>query len=163
MNDDERALCTATARWLQACGACVGALGLGAAAGAALALWWPGPAALSLASALGCAGALLLAVPERVLALRLRFDAGLFADLAEAWVSTAASPAATLASLDRALGALGLRRTAPRPSAPRGLASRVGGARRLSLQHAAVVLAQAALLAVALADHWATHRAASGW
>lgn len=76
---------------------------------------------------------------ERVLALRLHFDAGLFTDLAEGRTR--------LASLDAALAALGLRRPA---GVPRALPLRVAGARRLAMQHLAVALLQAAALATAL-------------
>ncbi len=133
MTATERALCATTARWLAASSGAVGALGLGAALAAVLLL-----AARVPLPALA-ATALLLALAERTLALRTRFDAGLFADLAR--------PAATLHALDEALAGLRLR---PRQHRPRPLAERVLAARRLTLQHAGLALAQFAAVAAQL-------------
>lgn len=151
MNTSASLLCGATARWLAAVGTVAGALGGGAALGAA-ALW------LLKAPWAGCAVvALLLVLPERLLALRTRFDAGLFAELA-ARLDTSPGDAGThteqvLASLDDALAALGLR---PPSVGTRGLAERVQGARRLAMQHIAVGLVQAgAVLAQLMATAWA--------
>lgn len=138
MNDGERALCAATARWLAASGAALGALGLLSALMSAL------MAALALALRLPMPGlaafALLLVPAERVWALRVRFDAGLFADLARE-----PAPAAAIGGLDDALAALGLRR---RAATPRPLADRVNGARRLARQHAALAAVQFAAAAL---------------
>ncbi|MFT3953772.1 MAG: hypothetical protein QM722_05070 [Piscinibacter sp.] len=139
----DRLLCGTTARWLAAVARCAGALGLGAAALAALALLMlPAPRVITT---MGFLAVLLISLAERLLALRLVFDAGLFADLADR--DAHGDAPVTFASLDAALQALGLRRA---PAATRGLLERIAGARRLSLQHLAVVLAQVALLAAAL-------------
>lgn len=137
----DAALCRVTARWLSACARGAGALGLGCALLAAGVLLWragspPGAARIE---ALLCAAVLLLTLPERVLALRLMFDAGLFADLA--------APGASLQSLDAALTALQLRTAATGPV--RSLPDRVAGARRLSHQHLAVVALQVMALVIA--------------
>ncbi len=133
LSADERALCSACAHWLSACVRTVSAVGLGAAALALLAL------ALRPALPWAALAVLVLLPAERVLALRLRFDAGLFADLAEGRLD--------LPALDAALAALRLRRAA---ALPRALPERVAGARRLVLQHALLVLLQAAALLAAL-------------
>jgi hypothetical protein len=126
---EDRTLCTTTAHLLAAAAASAGALGLGAAAGAAGLLLWKGlgPAAWALA----------LVPVERALALRLRFDAGLFAALAQ----HAGTP--TLAALDRALTALGLRAEQP---ATRALPERVRGALRLIVWHGVAVVVQCGAL-----------------
>jgi hypothetical protein len=72
---------------------------------------------------------LALSPVERYLALRLRFDAGLFADLADGRI-------ADLAALDAGLATLGVRRT---PQRPRTLDDRLAGSRRLWRFHAIVV------------------------
>jgi hypothetical protein len=77
---------------------------------------------------------------ERYLALRLRFDAGLFADLADGRI-------ADLAALDAGLGMLGLRKAA---QSPRTLDDRLQGARRLWRRHAIVAALMATLTAVAV-------------
>lgn len=134
LTDDERALCAVSARWLAACGRSAGALGLGAAGMACLVLLArPGPA--------WAAWTVLALLPfERLLALRLRLDAGLFADLA--------AGCTRLATLDAALATLQLRPAAART---RSLTQRVAGARRLAWQHVALALLQAAALLAALA------------
>lgn len=130
-----RARCAAIARWLQA----AQALEWLALAAAAVALWrllwspadgWTPWAAWA---------ALALALPERVLALRLRFDRGLFAELADGRI-------ASLQALDDALSHW--RSTSP--GTPRPLAARIAGTLRLWRRHAAVVGAQALLCLLAL-------------
>lgn len=137
MTAADRATCRVLARWLAAWRQAFGALGLGAALVAALVMLRPG--ALPQAALAACAAVLLLALAERVLALRLGFDAGLFADLGE-------DAAFTLEHLDGSLHALGLRAASARP---RALTDRVAGARRLCVQHAGLVLLQCAALAAA--------------
>ena len=134
---DGPSVCATTARLLSATASAAGALGGGSALLAAALLMWGAPAvAASTAATL-----LLLLVAgtaafERVLALRLRLDAGLFADLAYG----GAGPK-SLQRLDQALHRLGLR---ARPSTCRPLADRVQGARRLVMWHLAVAAAQGA-------------------
>ena len=152
MNAADIALCHTTARWLAACGRCAGALSGGIAIVSALALL--GPHRPGAAAGASFAAALLLVLPERLLALRLAFDAGLFRDLAADPPGRADGPSA-LRLLDAALLSLGLRRAPVRVPVPvpvpvRPLAERVAGARRLSRQHLGLVLAQTAALAVAL-------------
>ncbi len=134
----ERELCTTTASLLAATAASAGALGLGCSALAALLLLQHAPAP-ALAAA-----ALMLLPLERVLAMRLRFDAGLFSDLAHAGTA----PLLSLDALDRALATLRLRAPA---AEPRSLLDRVHGARRLVFWHAATAAAQLAAVLVALA------------
>lgn len=124
-----------TARLLVACAHSAGGLGLACAALAALALLARLPATAAPAPALLLTGVLLLTPVERVLALRLHFDAGLFRDLARAG---AASPT-TLGALDQSLHRLRLR--AP-SSHLRSLSQRVRGARRLLGWHVATVVGQ---------------------
>lgn len=78
---------------------------------------------------------LALGLAQKVYAVRARFDAGLFADLAEAWQQRGASDVdAPLRRLDQALAALGLR---PAPAAPlRPLLARAAGAKRLLFKQA---------------------------
>lgn len=139
MTDSERALATSTARLLQAGAVAGGALGLGCAAAAVLALLshLP-PAAAALA-----AFVLALAPLERVLTLRLRFDAGLFQDLAR----TGGPLPDALAALDQALAALRLRTPA---AVPRPLPDRTQGARRLLRWHLLCVATQFGALAALL-------------
>ena len=125
MTAAERVLCVTTARWLSASSGVVGALGLLSALIAAVLLVARAPLP-GLAAA-----ALLLSLAERVLAMRTHFDAGLFADLAR--------PPGAPDLLDEALAGLHLR--AP-SAAPRALADRVQGARRLTQQHALLALLQ---------------------
>lgn len=138
LSSDARALCTAQARWLDAC-AIFGGIGLFAAGLAALCL--ATGAGNDALRALAFAAVALLPF-ERFLALRLRFDRGLFVDLA-------AGRIADLSALDRALAASGLRRTAHGPT--RTLADRVRGTRRLWRAHAAVAMAQLLLSLAAAA------------
>jgi hypothetical protein len=133
MTTDERVLCATTARWLQACTAALGGLGAVSVLAAVLVLL----AGLPLPGL--AAAVLLLALAERVLALRTRFDAGLFADLAQG--------PCTPDLLDTALEGLGLR---ARRATSRPLADRVAGARRLTQQHALLVLLQFSAVAVQL-------------
>lgn len=128
------ALSATTARLLQAGARSLGALGLGCAALAAAALLLT-PAAGAMQAAALCVLALLPL--ERLLALRLLFDAGLFTDLARQGLP-GPSP---LQALDQALHTLGLRAPA---TAVRPLDARVRGARRLLAWHAGCVVLQAA-------------------
>lgn len=82
---------------------------------------------------------LLLALVERYCALRLRFDRGLYADLASGRIPS-------LTALDSALAALGLRKAAV---PPRTLADRIRGTQRLWWAHAAVVGKQVVFCALA--------------
>ncbi len=124
------------ARWLEA-SSILGALALCCAVIAAvgtLAHAWR-DAAMSFALL-----ALALTPGERYLALRIRFDAGLFADLASARIDD-------LAGLDTGLAALGIgkgRRSL------RALDERLHGSRRLWQRHALIVGLQAASVAVAV-------------
>jgi hypothetical protein len=77
---------------------------------------------------------------ERYLALRIRFDAGLFADLADGRI-------ADLAALDAGLGILGARKAA---QSIRTLDDRLQGARRLWRFHAIVAALMATATAVAV-------------
>ncbi len=147
LSETERAQCAALARWLDASTA-ISTLGLFAAAVAAL--WMTigreentlVTATLITASRVTAALALALTPIERYYALRLRFDRGLFADLAGGRLPN-------LAALDAALTGLGLRRAA---ASARPLADRIRGTLRLWRAHAVVVAAQVllCLLAVAL-------------
>ena len=111
--------------------ACTTVMLLGMAAGA----WRDEDLALALATA-------LLALVERYFALRLRLDAGLFADLADGRI-------ADLAALDAGLAAIGVRTGAP-TKPPRSLDDRIAGGRRLWRWHLSVVVAQAALTLLAV-------------
>ena len=139
MNDDDRALCAATAGLLRAGGALAAwGLALSLLSGLVLAL-----TGRSLPSATWAAFAVvaLIGLPERYLALRVQLDAALFDGLAR---STIASEPA----MDRALAALGLRR---RADGSRPLADRVLGARQLMQRHGIAVIAQTVIFAMALA------------
>ena len=136
--DNDRALCAATARLLQASEK-ISAWGL------ALAVVGMGVVALTgrslpLVSWLGFAAMALLGLPERYLAFRLRFDAGLFKDLA-----TQTMP--SLAAMDHALQRMGLRNP---PDEARTLEQRVLGARQLLQRHGIVVICQSVLFLLAL-------------
>lgn len=133
MTPADRVLCATTARWLSASSGVVGGVGMAAVLMAALLLLARTPLPVLAAAAL------LLALAERTLALRTRFDAGLFADMAR-------QPEA-LDLMDNALADLHLREPG---AAPRPLAERVVGARRLTLQHALVALAQFSAVTVQL-------------
>ncbi|MBX3711650.1 MAG: hypothetical protein KF800_06795 [Lysobacter sp.] len=80
----------------------------------------------------------LLGLVERYFALRLRLDAGLFADLASGRL-------ADLAALDAGLAAIGVR---GKPA--RTLDDRIAGCRRLWRRHLAVVVVQAAMTLLAV-------------
>jgi len=130
LNAEDRARCAAMARWLGT-SSVLGMMALGCAVVVALGCLvqvWRGEAIV-------IAVLVLASTPfERYLALRLRFDAGLFADLADGRI-------ADLAALDAGLATLGVRKTPPRP---RSLDDRLAGSRRLWRFHAVV----AALMAV---------------
>ncbi len=136
LSESERAHCAALARWLDA-STVVGTLGLFAAAVAALWITLGSTNNAIVTAAL----ALALMPIERYYALLLRFDRGLFADLADGRL-------ASLDALDAALIGLGLRRTV---SPSRSLADRIRGALRLWRAHAIVVAAQVLLCLLALA------------
>jgi hypothetical protein len=144
-------LARSTARLLDACATAAGSTGLLCAAAAAVALVMRAPLSVAtpLAQVLALALVLVLALLplERLLWLRLRFDAGLFADLALE-LDRADAAASAGATLDAALHALRLRGPA---GEPRPLADRALGARRLAQRHALVALVQCALLVSALA------------
>jgi hypothetical protein len=139
----EPTLARTTARLLEAFAAAACGAGLLSAAGAMLGLLMPAPGT----AAVPCALVLALLPLERLLCLRVRFDAGLFTDLARALDRGDDAPSAC-SSLDAALHALKLRGPA---AAPRPLIDRVQGARRLAFRHVLVALAQFALLMSALA------------
>jgi len=140
--NDDAALARSTARLLQSASPLL-------PAGLALAL-------LALAALLLTDGyrgwllwlAALLALPALWTAVRIRFDARLFLDLADG----SGEPVERLRNLDGALAALGLRAAAE--GEPRSLADRARGARRLVLRQLAIVAAQFAL---ALAAAWPMH------
>lgn len=137
MTDNDRVLCAATARLLQASG-------IIAAWSLALAIASTGVLALterSLASWLAFGAVLLLGLPERYLAFRLQLDAGLFSDLAQARI-------VSLNALDHALQRLNLRKSSG--DEPRGLDDRVAGARRLLQRHGFLVVCQSVLFWTAL-------------
>ena len=135
---NDRALCAATARLLEASGR-ISAWGLGVTVVSMVVLALTGRS-LPLVSWLGFAAVVLLGLPERYLAFRLRLDAGLFNDLA-------AQNTPSLAALDNALQCLGLRKA---PDAPRTLQDRVLGARQLLQRHGIVVVCQSVLFLLAL-------------
>ena len=130
MTPNERTCCAGTARWLSASASAVGSVGLLAAGSAVLLLVMRQPLP-ELASA-----ALLLLLVERVYVLRLKFDAGLFADLAHGECN--------LPALDQALQVLRLRSPG---AVPRPLSDRIKGARRLALRHGLVATLQFAAVA----------------
>jgi len=132
----DRARCATMARWLEA-SSTLGALALCCAVVAALGTL----AHAWRAAALGFALLALASTPvERYLALRIRFDAGLFADLASARIGE-------LAALDAGLAALGIGKSR---QPPRTLDDRLEGSRRLWRRHALVVGLQAASVATAV-------------
>ena len=139
MTDNDRALSAATARLLQA-SFVIAAWGL-VLAGVSMAVLALAGRSLPLVSWLGFAAALLLGLPERYLAFRLRLDTGLFADLAQNCI-------ASLEALDQALQRLDVRKA---PSdGPRALQDRVAGARQLLQRHAGLVICQSVLFVLAL-------------
>lgn len=138
MTDIDRTLCAATARLLQAVGV-VAAWGLALSVVAIAVLALTGRS-LPLLSGMGFGAVALIGVLERYLAFRLRFDAGLFKDLA-------GSSIAPLSALDSALQRLGLRSASGQP---RALEQRVMGARQLMLRHGIAVACQSGLFLLAL-------------
>lgn len=130
LDTQDRARCAAMARWLGASSA-LGTMALGCVVVVALGCLvqaWRDEAIIIVVL-------VLISTPfERYLALRLRFDAGFFADLADGRI-------ADLAALDAGLAALGVRKT---PQRPRMLDDRLAGSRRLWRFHAVV----AALMAL---------------
>jgi hypothetical protein len=123
---DDRARCAAMARWLEA-SSVLGALALCCTVVTALGFlaqaWRDEAVGFALL-------ALALTPLERYLALRLRFDAGLFADLANGRI-------ADLVALDRGLAMLGVGK---RPQPSRTLDERFAGSRRLWRWHAGVAI-----------------------
>lgn len=138
MTDHERALCTATARLLQAVGA-IAAWGLGLSLVAIGVLALTGRS-LSMLSCMGFGAVAAIGLFERYMALRLRLDAGLFDGLASGAIPS-------LSTLDMALQKLGLRQA---PDAQRALADRVQGARQLMQRHGIAVACQSAMFLLAL-------------
>ena len=141
MDDTERARCATTARLLEAAGV-VSLWGL-AMSLIALLMLADGCSADHL-SIMGYVIAALLGLPERYFAFRIRFDAGLFKDLARGTI-------ASLPDLDHALNEAGLRHSA----VPlRSLDKRLAGARQLIKRHCALVACQSVALAAALLNQW---------
>ena len=132
----DRARCATMSRWLEA-SSTLGALALCCAAVAALgtlAHAWRD-------AAMGFALLALASTPvERYLALRIRFDAGLFADLASARIDD-------LVALDIGLTVLGIGKD---PQSLRTLDDRLQGSRRLWRSHALIVGLQTTSVAVAV-------------
>jgi hypothetical protein len=124
LNAQDRARCAVMARWVGA-SSTLGTMALGAALVIAFG-WvvqaWRGDAIVIVLLVLA------LMPLERYLALRLRFDAGLFADLADGRI-------ADFTALDAGLTMLGVRKMPPRP---RSLDDRLAGSRRLWRFHAVV-------------------------
>ncbi|MGJ7490010.1 hypothetical protein [Variovorax sp. ZT4R33] len=141
MTDHERALCTATARLLQAAGV-VAAWGLGLSLVAIGVLALTGRS-LSMLSCMGFGAVAIIGLFERYMALRLRLDVGLFDGLASGAIPS-------LSTLDVALQKLGLRHSPEAPDAPRALADRVQGARQLMQRHGIAVACQSAMFLLAL-------------
>jgi hypothetical protein len=143
MTDNERSLCATTAAWLHA--------------GRALAAWG---LALSVMALAGCATLVMLGTPdylpmgalaawalvvaaglaERVLAVRLQFDAALFDALARGRIGH-------LGGLDAGLAALGLRADT---GETRPLDARLAGALQLLRWHRSAVVLQCVLWLVAV-------------
>ena len=136
LHAEDRARCATMARWLEAAST-LGALALCCALVAALgtlAHAWRD-------AALGFALFALALTPfERYLALRVRFDAGLFADLASGRI-------ADLGALDAGLAGIGVGKG---PQSLRTLDDRLHGSRRLWRRHALIVGLQAASIALAV-------------
>lgn len=141
MTDHERALCTATARLLQAAGV-IAAWGLGLSLVAIGVLALTGRS-LSMLSCMGFGAVAVIGIFERYMALRLRLDVGLFDGLASGAIPS-------LSTLDVALQKLGLRHASEAPDAPRALADRVQGARQLMQRHGIAVACQSAMFLLAL-------------
>ncbi|MEJ8811811.1 hypothetical protein WKW77_12090 [Variovorax ureilyticus] len=139
MNDNDRALCAATAGLLRASGTlATWGLALSFIAGLVLALTGRSLPSVSWAA---YAVVALVGLLERYLALRLRLDAGMYEALARGAIGS-------LAALDGTLEGLGLRRTA---DASRPLADRVLLARQLMQRHSIAVAVQTVMFALALA------------
>ena len=135
LNDEDRARCAAMSRWL-ATASILGTLALCCAL--VIALGYIAQAWRD--EALGFALLVLVLTPlERYLALRLHFDAGLFADLASGRI-------ADLTALDAGLAGLGVRNT---PQRLRTLDDRLAGSQRLWRFHATVVVLMAACALIA--------------
>lgn len=141
MTDHERALCTATARLLQAASV-IAAWGLGLSLVSLGVLALTGRS-LSMLSCMGFGAVAIIGVFERYMALRLRLDVGLFDGLASGAIPS-------LSTLDVALQKLGLRHPSEAPDAPRALADRVQGARQLMQRHGIAVACQSAMFLLAL-------------
>ena len=139
MNDNDRALCAATAGLLRASGV-IAAWGLALALIAGLVLALTGRS-LPAASWASFALIALAGLPERYLALRLRIDTALFEGLAQGTI-------ASLPVLDGTLEQLGLRRGG---AVARALADRVTGTRLAMQRHGVVVVLQTVVFALALA------------
>jgi hypothetical protein len=138
MNDNERALCAATAGLLRASGViALWGLALSVIAGLVLALTGR---SLPAAAWIAYATVALVGLPERYLAMRLRLDAALFKGLAQGGI-------ATLPAMDDALEKLGLRRAA---GTTRSLAERVMGTRQLMQRHGLAVAVQTTVFVMAL-------------
>ncbi len=138
MTDHERALCTATARLLEAASVIAAwGLGLSLIAIGVLALT---ARSLSMLSCMSFGAVAIIGIFERYMALRLRLDVGLFDGLASGAIPS-------LGTLDVALQKLGLRHS---PDAPRALADRVQGARQLMQRHGIAVACQSAMFLLAL-------------
>ncbi|HEY9223640.1 MAG TPA: hypothetical protein VIP27_05745 [Variovorax sp.] len=138
MTDHERALCTATARLLEAASVIAAwGLGLSLIAIGVLALT---ARSLSMLSCMSFGAVAIIGIFERYMALRLRLDVGLFDGLASGAIPS-------LGALDVALQKLGLRHS---PDAPRALADRVQGARQLMQRHGIAVACQSAMFLLAL-------------
>jgi len=141
MTDHERALCTATARLLQAASV-IAAWGLGLSLIAIGVLALTGRS-LSMLSCMGFGAVAIIGIFERYMALRLRLDVGLFDGLASGAIPS-------LSTLDVALQKLSLRQASEAPDAPRALADRVQGARHLMQRHGIAVACQSAMFLLAL-------------
>jgi hypothetical protein len=139
MNDNDRALCAATAGLLRASGM-LAAWGLALSCIAGLVLSLTGRSLPSVSWG-AYAVVALVGLLERYLALRLRHDAGTYEALAQGAIGS-------LASLDGSLERLGLRRAA---DASRPLADRVLLARQLMQRHGMAVAVQTVMFALALA------------
>jgi hypothetical protein len=136
LHAEDRARCATMSRWL-ATASVLGALALCCAL--VIALGYMAHAWRD--EAMGFALLVLVLTPlERYFALRLRFDAGLFADLASGQICD-------LAALDAGLATLGVRKA---PQSPRTLDDRLRGSRRLWRFHAAVAIVMAACTAIAV-------------
>ena len=141
MDNTERARCATTARLLEAAGA-VSHWSLVVSVTALFLL--AGRYPQTYVSILACVIAALIGLPERYFAFRLRFDAGLFNDLALGTITS-------LTALDEALNEASLRR---RAGPIRSLEKRLSGARQLINRHGALVVCQSLALTAALLNQW---------